>query len=600
RPRDPGPRRGGHRPRVPVPAVRRLRRADRRDPRALRRGARHRARRLARRGDPARRHLLPPAAGPRLARPRAAPWRRAAARGQQPREHGARDRARAPGAHGAAAEPVCRAGGRIRPLPPRARRRGRPAGAAARADDRAQVRVPRTDPRRGAHPCARGPRVGPPHPPAPHHADDHDHAARLRLLRGAGRPPARLRVRRLARAGAALRRARGVRGEGGAASRGRRRAAAPLDGAGRGRTRPPPALDAALRRTGGAAVPVSRRALLAALALGVGLRAARLAEHPFLHPDGPAYLALARGPPPLYPAAVRLAHAARLGWEAAGRAVSFGAGVATIPVTAALAARVLGAEAGAAAAVLAAVHPGLVHASAEVLAESLHGLVVALWALLLFGGPPRGPQLVGAGLLAGLAALVRPEGIALVPLTALGAAAGAPRGSRLGRAVVPLLAAAAVLGPLVVSASRASGGLAITGKEAPVVARKYGVAASGVAALVLWHPHAFLRVYPRELARQTLLTLGAIHGLLVLPLVVGLAAVPAHARRARLLALAALGTTTLGIPTLATGKRYVVPLLPLLLPWVAPGWQRLAARLSARGRRTLAALVLGGLALQGV
>src|SRR5581483_8824753 len=297
---------------------------------------------------------------------------------------------------------------------------------------------------------------------------------------------------------------------------------APLDGAGRGRTRPPPALDAALRRTGGAAVPVSRRALLAALALGVGLRAARLAEHPFLHPDGPAYLALARGPatlagyyPPLYPAAVRLAHAARLGWEAA---------------------------------VLAAVHPGLVHASAEVLAESLHGLVVALWALLLFGGPPRGPQLVGAGLLAGLAALVRPEGIALVPLTALGAAAGAPRGSRLGRAVVPLLAAAAVLGPLVVSASRASGGLAITGKEAPVVARKYGVAASGVAALVLWHPHAFLRVYPRELARQTLLTLGAIHGLLVLPLVVGLAAVPAHARRARLLALAALGTTTLGIP----------------------------------------------------
>jgi hypothetical protein len=352
---------------------------------------------------------------------------------------------------------------------------------------------------------------------------------------------------------------------------------------------------------------VSRRALLAALALGVGLRAVRLAEHPFLHPDGPAYLVLARGPttlagyyPPLYPAAIRLAHAARLGWEAAGRAVSFGAGAATIPVTAVLATAMLGAEAGAAAAVLAAVHPGLVHASAEVLAESLSGLVVALWALLLLGGPPRGLKLVGGGLLAGLAALVRPEGIALVPLTALGAAAGAPRGSRLVRATVPLLAAAAILGPLVLSASRASGGLAITGKETPVVARKYGVAASGVAALVLWHPHAFLRVYPRELARQALLTLGAVHGLLVLPLVAGLAAAPAHARRARLLALAALAATTLGIPTLATGKRYVVPLLPLLLPWVAPGWQRLAARLSASARRTLAALVLGGLALQGV
>src|SRR5579875_3895717 len=558
RPRDPGPRRGGHRPRVPVPAVRRLRRADRRDARALRRGARHRARRLARRGDPARRRLLPPAAGPRLARSGAPSRGGAAPRRKQPREHGARDRPRAARAHGAAAEPLCRAGGGIRPLPPRARRGRRPASAAARADDRAQVRVPRADPRRGAHARARAPRVGPAHPPAPHHADDHDHAARLRLLRRAGRPPARLRVRRLARAGAALRRARGVRGEGGAASRGRRRAAAPLDGTGRGRTRPPPALDAALRRTGGAAVPVSR-ALLAALALGVGLRAVRLAEHPFLHPDGPAYLALAHGPttlagyyPPLYPAAVRLAHAAGLGWEAAGRAVSFAAGAATIPVTAALAAAMLGTEAG-------------------------------LWALLLFGGQPRARKLAAAGLVAGLAGLVRPEGIALVPLTALGAAAGAPRGSRLARAVVPLLAAAAVVGPLIVSASQATGGLAITGKEAPVVARKYGVAASGVAALVLRHPRAFLRIYPRELARQTLLTLGAVHGLLVLPLVAGLVVAPARARRARLLVLAVLGATTLGVPTIATGKRYVLPLLPLLLPWMAPGWQRLAARLSAGG-----------------
>src|SRR5579875_536708 len=595
RPRDPGPRRGGHRPRVPVPAVRRLRRADRRDARALRRGARHRARRLARRGDPARRRLLPPAAGPRLARSGAPSRGGAAPRRQQPREHGARDRPRAARAHGAAAEPLCRAGGGIRPLPPRARRGRRPASAAARADDRAQVRVPRADPRRGAHARARAPRVGPAHPPAPHHADDHDHAARLRLLRRAGRPPARLRVRRLARAGAALRRARGVRGEGGAASRGRRRAAAPLDGTGRGRTRPPPALDAALRRTGGAAVPVSR-ALLAALALGVGLRAVRLAEHPFLHPDGPAYLALAHGPttlagyyPPLYPAAVRLAHAAGLGWEAAGRAVSFAAGAATIP----------GTEAGGPAAVLAAVHPGLVHASAEVLAESLSGLAVGLWALLLFGGQPRARKLAAAGLVAGLAGLVRPEGIALVPLTALGAAAGAPRGSRLARAVVPLLAAAAVVGPLIVSASQATGGLAITGKEAPVVARKYGVAASGVAALVLRHPRAFLRIYPRELARQTLLTLGAVHGLLVLPLVAGLVVAPARARRARLLVLAVLGATTLGVPTIATGKRYVLPLLPLLLPWMAPGWQRLAARLSAGGRHALAAVVLAGLALQG-
>jgi hypothetical protein len=349
------------------------------------------------------------------------------------------------------------------------------------------------------------------------------------------------------------------------------------------------------------------RALAAALALGVVLRAVRLGEHPFLHPDGPAYLALAREGttlagyyPPLYPAALRLAHATGLGWEAAGRAVSFVAGTATIPATAALAAAVLGAEAGAPTALLAAVHPGLVHASAEVLAESLHGLVVALWALVLLGGPPRRLRLAAAGLLGGLAALVRPEGIALVPLAALGAAWGAPRGARLARAAVPLLAAAVVVVPLLVSTSRAARGLAIAGKEAPVVARKYGVAASGIAALVLAHPRAFLRVYPRELARQTLLTLGAVHGLLVLPLALGLAAAPAGARRARVLALAALGTTTLGIPTVATGKRYIVPLLPLLLPWVPAGGRRLAARMSGFGRRTLVVAALGGLALQGV
>src|SRR5439155_103479 len=47
RPRERGPRRGGCGARLPVPAVRRLRRPDRRDARHLRRGARRRAARLA-------------------------------------------------------------------------------------------------------------------------------------------------------------------------------------------------------------------------------------------------------------------------------------------------------------------------------------------------------------------------------------------------------------------------------------------------------------------------------------------------------------------------------------------------------------------------
>src|SRR5262249_34037280 len=132
----------------------------------------------------------------------------------------------------------------------------------------------------------------------------------------------------------------------------------------------------------------SRALMLACIGVGAALRVARLLEHPFLHADAPALLTIARDLlggdgfaralagyyPPLYPAAIRLVHAVTgLDWEWAGRTVSCVAGIATVAATGILGTILAGEVVGLTAAFLCAVHPGLVHSSAEVLAESLHG-----------------------------------------------------------------------------------------------------------------------------------------------------------------------------------------------------------------------------------
>src|SRR5262245_65650803 len=92
-----------------------------------------------------------------------------------------------------------------------------------------------------------------------------------------------------------------------------------------------------------------RTVLFVALAVGLALRLGRLARDPLLHPDGPAYLALAtdllRGRflsvvggyySPLYPAVVAVVAALGVPLELAGRLAAIAAGLAALPLLHAL------------------------------------------------------------------------------------------------------------------------------------------------------------------------------------------------------------------------------------------------------------------------
>src|SRR5262249_38234363 len=112
-------------------------------------------------------------------------------------------------------------------------------------------------PHRGADPRARGARVGPRDPPAPDHADDARDAAGLRAVRTPRRPASRLRLRRLARERAPVRRPCWLRREGRSTARRGRRTPAALDGRWRRRPRAGRALDATLRGGGPPALPLT-------------------------------------------------------------------------------------------------------------------------------------------------------------------------------------------------------------------------------------------------------------------------------------------------------------------------------------------------------
>jgi 4-amino-4-deoxy-L-arabinose transferase-like glycosyltransferase len=365
-----------------------------------------------------------------------------------------------------------------------------------------------------------------------------------------------------------------------------------------------------------AAMGGRRGVLLACVAVALALRAGRLAQHPFLHTDSPALMAMARDDiapsrwraaltgyyPPVYSAAIRAAHALGLGWEPAARAVSLVAGVATVPLAARLGTAMLGPTAGIAAGWLAAVHPRLVRQSTDPLAESLFCLMLTLWGLLVLAGNPGVRRLAVAGVLGAIATLTRAEGIVLVPLTALvGALGGRPR---IRRVFVPLVASAAVLAPVAVAVHLATGAWGVSAKEAALVARRYGVEAAGTLDLLWRHPATLVRSLPGQILRQLLYTAGAVSPVLVLPLALGLAVASPGARRARTVLLSALAVLTAGIAIMSPGKRYVVPWLPLLLPWVEPGWRRLVVAatpwLPRAATTTVAVLVLCGLAVEGI
>jgi hypothetical protein len=347
-----------------------------------------------------------------------------------------------------------------------------------------------------------------------------------------------------------------------------------------------------------------RLALLGCFMLGVGLRTVRLVEWPLIHPDGPGYIqsartldgnhwaaALAGYYPPGLPVAMRAIHGLGPDWEASGRLVAFAAGATAVPLTGALAQVVLADGAAVGAALLAAVNPRMVRASVEVLPETLYGLFVLVWALLLFGDASA-TRVAAAAAVAALAYLVRAEGILLVPLTAIAAGADAPPRSRLGRLALVAVVAAVVLVPLTLAVSRETGVWELSGKEMPLLARRYGVEGTGLLGAVTRHPSALLASFPHALAQQVGYTLGVVHALLLVPLAVGLAMglTGGAPRRARRLTLVTVGAFTLAIALVNPGKRYVVPLVPLLLPWIVVGARRLAALASdgSLGRRATA------------
>ena len=144
---------------------------------------------------------------------------------------------------------------------------------------------------------------------------------------------------------------------------------------------------------------------------------------PLIDTDGVAYVTIARqfqetGSPyhpvyhPLYPICIALAQQFVGDWETAGRLVSALFGALVILPAFVLARAVVGRQAAILAAVLIAVHPGLVLNSASVLCESTYTFLLVLGVLAgrrgLVGGPRSLVAL--AGLLFGLAYLVRLEG----------------------------------------------------------------------------------------------------------------------------------------------------------------------------------------------
>lgn len=194
-----------------------------------------------------------------------------------------------------------------------------------------------------------------------------------------------------------------------------------------------------------------RRAVLALLALSLGLRVAWFAVGPAAIESEGAYYArvgenLARGRgyvgireaglqilyPPLYPASIALGVRAGLPAETAGRLVSLLFGSVFPLLALALARALYGERAGWFAGLLAAVHPLLVALSAAVLTESVY-LTLLLAAILLTvrsltSGSARAAA--GAGLVLGLAYWTRPEALALAGAFAFVLAASRMPGAR--------------------------------------------------------------------------------------------------------------------------------------------------------------------------
>ncbi len=345
--------------------------------------------------------------------------------------------------------------------------------------------------------------------------------------------------------------------------------------------------------------------LAVALALGLGLRLLRVARAPLMHPDGPAYLGLAgallRGDlltvlggyySPAYPATIAALAATGLPVELAGRLAAALAGVAALPLVHAATRRLLGARAAAVAVLVAAVHPALVKASADVLPETLAGALLLAWFVRLHGARDAG-ALGSAGALAGAAYLARPEAALLVPL----GLARAARRARPGALVAYAAAALLVMAPALLALRARSGTWQLSPREARLTARAGLASETTLLAAVRHHPGAMLGDVFRGAVVQAGQDAKALGPLLAIPFVAGLIAAPPAGATGWPLVVA-LSFTALPL-ALDPSPRYAVPLVPLLLPSTAAGLLALGARLPAR-RRAAAAVLGVALAVQAL
>jgi len=314
--------------------------------------------------------------------------------------------------------------------------------------------------------------------------------------------------------------------------------------------------------------------LAVALAAGLVVRVARLLRDPLMHPDGPAYLELASALlhgkvlavlggyySPLYPAAVAGLAATGLRLELAGRATALLAGLAALPLLHALARRCAGERAADAAVLVAAVHPALVKASAQVLPETLAGALLLAWLVARRAGV--------AGGLAGAAYLARPEGVLLLPL-----GLWRLRRARLRALVLYAGAAVAIMAPALIALRAGTGHWQLSPREARVALLSGVPGATTLAEAALRNPAALLARDATELGP-----------LLAIPFVLGVGA----ARETRRPLVVAAWFTALPL-ALNPSPRYAVPLVPLLLPATAAGLLALGERLGRHARIATAAL----------
>src|SRR5436309_3120613 len=340
--------------------------------------------------------------------------------------------------------------------------------------------------------------------------------------------------------------------------------------------------------------------LLVAVGIGFAVRLLCVIRDPLLHPDGPAYLRLAANLlhgdvvrvltgyySPLYPALVAGLGALGLPLPLAGRAGAGLAGLAVLPLLHAVVRSLLGERAAGAAVLVAALHPALVKASAQILPESLAATLLLAWmAALLAARGARG--LAAAGALAGVAYLARPEGALLLPL---GVAAAAGRRHRAGGLVVYLGAGLLVMAPVVVALHARSGRWELSPREARIM-RSTGL--SGEKTLlgaVRQEPVAVLRRVVAGAGRQLADDAKALGPLLWLPFAFGLFGGPPRGEQAWPLLVA--GAFTALPLAINPSPRYAVPLVPLLLPTTAAGLLALGARLGRGAPLAAAALGVG-------